>query len=941
MSLTRRKLSPGHLPGGPVVDLGPALLRAALGYASARVLELLDPDALSAALGVPIPDAAARTRVVGHLAQAQTRADALAVAVAQPVTLDNARNAAGHLGATVTHLRAAAAELGADADGTLARALAGAPAPRGLAAQLGLSAPPGVRVSPDGLAYTLSSTDVLLAAAFRIQRVRLVALVAASGELSLDLDLSGTGMSLGHAIGAVPNAVLGTAGLAVTADLGLRVDTTRGLTTRGTLGPVALPARSPSPLLEGLAATLRLEEPVPVVRLTARSRGDLGGAVKALVEGFGLDIPVDPQAVLDGASPVGAPVPKAPDSLGLSISAGPVTGGGYIAVREVAEGRRYSGALRLRVGPIDVKAFGVLTDRGDGFSLAVVLSVEFAPPIEIAMGFTLNGVGGILGLDVRVDTDVLRSQLRSGVLERLLFPPDPVAAAPAILQTLASVFPPSRGGFVVGPMLSLGWGRPVSFVKLDLAVLLALPEPTVILLGRLRVALPGPAAPLIDLKAEVYGEFSARRVLILVSLVDSRVATFAVSGDIGLLARFGDDATFAISAGGFHPRYDPPPELVGLRRMCVEISPPAGLQLRVEGYVALTTNTVQFGGRVEIGYSAGVAGVYGYLALDALIRFSPFGFEVDIAAGVGVEVLGFTLVSIDLALHLSGPAPWRVHGSGRVNLPWPLPDPRIDFGPIEWGRGASVAGPTVSPARLVATALSASAAWSRVDSPGRVSPVTLREVEPGAGEVLVDPWSLVRGTQTAVPLDTDITHVGDARVAPGENRVLLGDPTIADTAGARWSLDAQPFPLGQYLDLTDDAALAAPSFERRPAGLVVDPADLAGPTAPPVQATLKYETSFPGEPTPSRSGDRIFDAYEPALSLSATSAGRSELRAASRYDAVREPITVAPASEVRAVSTTSLAPVVDVGRVAWSDAAGALRATGLPPSLAQLVGAGV
>ena len=924
-----------------MVDLGPALLRAALGYASARVLELLDPDALSAALGVPIPDAAARTRVVGHLAQAQTRADALAVAVAQPVTLDNARNAAGHLGATVTHLRAAAAELGADADGTLARALAGAPAPRGLAAQLGLSAPPGVRVSPDGLAYTLSSTDVLLAAAFRIQRVRLVALVAASGELSLDLDLSGTGMSLGHAIGAVPNAVLGTAGLAVTADLGLRVDTTRGLTTRGTLGPVALPARSPSPLLEGLAATLRLEEPVPVVRLTARSRGDLGGAVKALVEGFGLDIPVDPQAVLDGASPVGAPVPKAPDSLGLSISAGPVTGGGYIAVREVAEGRRYSGALRLRVGPIDVKAFGVLTDRGDGFSLAVVLSVEFAPPIEIAMGFTFNGVGGILGLDVRVDTDVLRSQLRSGMLERLLFPPDPVAAAPAILQTLASVFPPSRGGFVVGPMLSLGWGRPVSFVKLDLAVLLALPEPTVILLGRLRVALPGPAAPLIDLKAEVYGEFSARRVLILVSLVDSRVATFAVSGDIGLLARFGDDATFAISAGGFHPRYDPPPELVGLRRMCVEISPPAGLQLRVEGYVALTTNTVQFGGRVEIGYSAGVAGVYGYLALDALIRFSPFGFEVDIAAGVGVEVLGFTLVSIDLALHLSGPAPWRVHGSGRVNLPWPLPDPRIDFGPIEWGRGASVAGPTVSPARLVATALSASAAWSRVDSPGRVSPVTLREVEPGAGEVLVDPWSLVRGTQTAVPLDTDITHVGDARVAPGENRVLLGDPTIADTAGARWSLDAQPFPLGQYLDLTDDAALAAPSFERRPAGLVVDPADLAGPTAPPVQATLKYETSFPGEPTPSRSGDRIFDAYEPALSLSATSAGRSELRAASRYDAVREPITVAPASEVRAVSTTSLAPVVDVGRVAWSDAAGALRATGLPPSLAQLVGAGV
>jgi hypothetical protein len=297
----------------------------------------------------------------------------------------------------------------------------------------------------------------------------------------------------------------------------------------------------------------------------------------------------------------------------------------------------------------------VLTDRGTGFSLAVVLRSSSTPAIEIGLGFTLTASADHR-LDVRVDTDLLRAQLRSGVLQQLLFPPDPVAAAPAILQTLATVFPPSPGGFVVGPMLSLGWGRPISFVRLDLAVLLALPETTVLLLARLRVALPAPDAPLVDLKAEIYGEFSAQRVLILASLVDSRIAFFAVSGDVGLLTRFGDDATMAISAGGFHPRYTPPAELTGMRRITVELSPPVGLQMRVEGYAAITTNTVQFGGRVEVAYSVGVAGVYGYLALTRSCASARSGSR-STSPPASARGAGYSLgVPLTLALHVSWPS---------------------------------------------------------------------------------------------------------------------------------------------------------------------------------------------------------------------------------------------------------------------------------------------
>ena len=122
----------------------------------------------------------------------------------------------------------------------------------------------------------------------------------------------------------------------------------------------------------------------------------------------------------------------------------------------------FGGALELKLGPVDVKAFGILSLGGDtGCSLIVVMSVEFEPPIELGLLVTLTGVGGIIGVQRALDTDALAAGLHSHAIDNLLFPADPVAAAPAIVATLASVFPPRRGAIVLGPMLKLGWGRPL------------------------------------------------------------------------------------------------------------------------------------------------------------------------------------------------------------------------------------------------------------------------------------------------------------------------------------------------------------------------------------------------------------------------------------------------------------------------------------------------
>ena len=61
------------------------------------------------------------------------------------------------------------------------------------------------------------------------------------------------------------------------------------------------------------------------------------------------------------------------------------------------------------------------------------------------------------------------------------------------------------------------------------------------------------------------------------------------------------------------------------------------LFLRGESYFAVTTNSFQFGGGLELGIHAGPLNAIGFIPLDALIQFTPFHFEVAISAGFAVR----------------------------------------------------------------------------------------------------------------------------------------------------------------------------------------------------------------------------------------------------------------------------------------------------------------
>ncbi|HTJ74973.1 MAG TPA: DUF6603 domain-containing protein [Acidimicrobiales bacterium] len=888
-------------------ELLAAALRFAVGRARALAAGALQSaQALAASLGAPVPaDGAA---VEAELAAARADVAALPASVGAA----DVAAAAAHVVGALTHADRAGALLTGQPGRLvpLLRGLGGAPNPSGLLAQLGFaSAVPGaagLRMEGATLVYELSASggrleppgggpvSVALGATSLAVSLRLD---GGLPRLRLVLTAKDCDVSVG---GSFVSQLLSGGGGGVTADLVLALDDGGRLSVGGGVHDAAtVPARPSSGLVDVQSVTLRWDDGLDV---GAAIGGGLGQAARLLVDGAGVHVAVDPDAVAAGQSSVSVSA-KAPDAIGLTIDAGAVNGGGILLHRRRNDRDEFGGALQLRMGPVEVRAVGLLTLADPGapppaFSLVVVMSVPFHPPIDLTFGFTLNAVGGLLGVHRTIDTDALRAGMRSHAVDHLLFPDDVVAAAPAIVETLANVFPPFDGGVVVGPMLQLGWGRPISFVTASLGLVLSLPDPKVVLLGQVKVQVPAPELPIVDLKADIIGEFSADRVFVLASLADSRLAGVAVDGDIGFLIRFGGSPEMAITAGGFHPRFTPPAELSGLHRLSVEVASGSILRLREEAYLALTTNSFQLGARAELFAELGPADAHGWLSLDAIVHFSPFAFEADLEAGVSIRVFGATLAAVTLHLHLQGPAPWQANGWAHVEI-FLIIDDDVDLPSITWGSADNPPAPLASPRQLVVDALSDPSAWQTRLPAGADGLVTLR-ADPAATGLLVHPLGAFEVRQRALPLEKVITRVGPSRVPAGQGRISLGVPTLNGVPAPSVSFLNDHFAPAQFLDLTDDQKLSAPAFEDMMAGVAVNPSKGAAfDEARAQQSDLKYETfrTDGAGVKGTRLRDDVFRMGAKALTLAAGAAGRSDLRAPTTYATVSQPIRMAHPAE--------------------------------------------
>ncbi|MFC0506524.1 DUF6603 domain-containing protein [Micromonospora costi] len=554
---------------------------------------------------------------------------------------------------------------------------------------------------------------------------------------------------------------------------------------------------------------------------------------------------------------------KPPSGAGVALDAGPVTGGGYLYFDPDAE--QYAGVVQLEFQTIALTAVGLLTTRmpdgSDGFSLLMIIAAEF-PPINLGFGFTLNGAGGILGINRTVNVDALRAGVKSRAIDSVMFPADPVANAPQIVSNLATYFPPAPGRFVFGPMARIGWGTP-TLITLDLGLVLELPAPVrLLVLGKLRMTLPDERAPVVSIRMDVLGviDFDRGEASVDATLHDSQVAGFALTGDMAMRMRWAANPTFALAAGGFHPRFAPPPGFPHLDRLALSLATGDNPRLRLEAYLALTSNTAQVGARVELYAAALGFSISGHLAFDALFRFTPFQFVVDMSGAMALRRGRDTLMAVTVDASLSGPNRW--HASGRASFKIWIFEGSVSF---DVTTGDAVEAAAITPVDLgllLDGELEDPANWAAQLPPAGESLVTLRQIEPAPHELLAHPLGGLAFRQRAVPFGVHLDKAGQAPLVNGDRFDVTGLRVGADTT-VKADVLREHFAPAYFLDLTDDEKLSRPSFEEMEAGRrFADPKPaLDGEADLLPAATLGYETVIVDAPdAPARpAGVRTMD----------------------------------------------------------------------------------
>lgn len=530
---------------------------------------------------------------------------------------------------------------------------------------------------------------------------------------------------------------------------------------------------------------------------------------------------------------------KPPSGVGIAIEAGPVTGGGFLYF-DATRGR-YAGVLTLDVSGITVVAVGVIDTHVPGnaapYSFVLIVSAEFTP-VELGLGFTLNGVGGLAGVHRTVAVDALQAGLKSGALDDLLFPADPIARAATIVQAVETVLPIAAGRYVFAPMALIGWGTP-TLIDARIGVLLELPDPVrLIVLGQISARIP-PIEPIIEIHLDVLGviEFSTSRLSIDGSLHDSRVGPFALSGDMAARVSWRGDKSLTLALGGLNPHFQPPAGFPSLRRVTIAIGSGDNPRFDLQAYFAVTSNTLQLGALAEL--RVGVSGftVHGWIGFDALCTRSPLALTVDFTAGLDLLVDGSVVAGIHLAGTLTGPSPWHVVGSASISvLFWDISvDVDATFGTPDLEAALVMIDPWPELARVIADAQS----WSAV-LPAGFAPAVLLAAPDAGGTHLVDAGTGIALRQSVLPLNRTLTRFGAAALTTHDHfdlrRLDLGGrPSLP-----RADVVSDFFARAQFEELSDADKLSIPSYEKMDAGAQVAVAEVTVGAA--IGTDLVYQT---------------------------------------------------------------------------------------------------
>lgn len=541
---------------------------------------------------------------------------------------------------------------------------------------------------------------------------------------------------------------------------------------------------------------------------------------------------------------------KPPTGLGLAIDAGPVSGGGYISFQP--DKGRYAGIVDLDVYGIGVTAIGLLATRDangqplppPGFSFLMIISAEFQG-VQLGFGFTLTGVGGIVGIHRTMVTDALRRGVRDGSLDHIMFPVDPVRNMPQIISDLRAFFPVANGRFLFGPMARIGWGTPTLF-EAEVGILLEVPSPVVIaLIGQVNVALPDKDADIVSLHLSILGiiDFGQKLLSIDASLYDSHISLFPVYGDMAMRLGWGDRPNFALAVGGLNPHFQPPPQFPSLRRATISLGLGDNPRVSLQGYMAITSNSIQFGALAELYAAAGDLNVHGWLGFDALVVFNPFHFRFDYNTGFALRWGNDPIATISITGILTGPAPYHLRGEGRISVLFF--DVSIGFD-VTIGQSEAIELPPRDPWDPLVEAIRDVRNWTAAMLPGMHTAVSFRE-QPDPDLLLVHPMGMITLRQKVVPLNRRLDKFGEFRIT-GAHRFDLKAVRIG-SRDTEFVLIEDFFAPGQFEELSNTDKLSQPSFDRMTAGVRVGGVRIAHGANTSIRVSkVAYETTIIDDP---------------------------------------------------------------------------------------------
>lgn len=549
---------------------------------------------------------------------------------------------------------------------------------------------------------------------------------------------------------------------------------------------------------------------------------------------------------------------KAPNGIGVAVDAGIVKGGGFLYFDQDAG--EYFGALELSFQKLfSLKAVGIINtkmpDGSEGYSLLIIITADDFN-WQIGMGFSIRGFGGILGLQRTVKMDVLLDGLKTNTLKSILFPQDVVANISRIISDLKQVFPVEKDHFLVGPMVKMAWGGLTPLVTLELGIIVDFPDPRVIILGVLKIALPKPDMPVLRLQANFIGviDIPNRYVFFRADLYDSRLLVFTLTGSIAFLVSWGDEAVFAMSVGGFHPDFHDVPSISALPngfknmdRISTSLLSGGSYRASLLSYYAVTSNTVQFGSRIELYAEACGFNVYGYLGYDVLFQLNPFHFDAGFSAGLALRRGSSVIMGISLSGTLSGPKPWHLKGQASFSILFF--DVSVDINKT-WGDDPEAVEEIKEDLQaLLVAEIQNDQNWQAVLPASSSLRVSVRdrksEQQQGGGapppKPVIHPVGVLTFSQRLVPLDVKIEKFGTRKP---KDVAYFHIASVKSGAATLARADAKErFAPAHFFEMKDNEKLARRSFESFNSGFRVQGAsDLHISAA--INKSVDYELSY-------------------------------------------------------------------------------------------------